>query len=41
MQTYDVWSRPIFAFFIVDINSKRVVHLVATYNPAVSHDLLD
>ena len=34
MQTYDVWFRPIFAFFIVDINSKRVVHRAATYNPS-------
>jgi putative transposase len=34
VQTYDVWFRPIFAFFIVDINSKRVVHLGATYNPS-------
>ena len=31
--TYDIWFRPIFAFFIVDINSKTVVHLAATYNP--------
>ena len=34
IQTYDVWFRPIFAFFIVDINSKQVVHLGATYNPS-------
>jgi hypothetical protein len=34
LQTYDVWFRPIFAFFIVDINGKRVVHLAATYNPS-------
>ena len=33
VQTYDIWFRPIFAFFIVDINSKTVVHLAATYNP--------
>jgi hypothetical protein len=26
-QTYDVWFRPLFAFFIVDINTKRVVHV--------------
>jgi putative transposase len=34
LQTYDLWFRPIFAFFIVDTNSKRVVHLAATYNPS-------
>jgi transposase InsO family protein len=34
LQVYDLWFRPIFAFFIVDINSKRVVHLAATYSPS-------
>jgi hypothetical protein len=34
LQTYDVWFRPIFAFVMVDINSKRVVHMAATYNPS-------
>ena len=34
LQTHDIWFRPIFAFFIVDINSKRVVHVGATYNPS-------
>ena len=34
LQTYDLWFRPIFAFFMVDINSKRVVHMAATYNPS-------
>jgi putative transposase len=34
VQSYDIWFRPIFAFFIVDINSKRVVHLAATYTPS-------
>jgi putative transposase len=34
VQTYDIWFRPLLAFFIVDINSKRVVHLAATYNPS-------
>ncbi len=27
LQTYDIWFRPIFAFFVIDINSKRVVHV--------------
>jgi hypothetical protein len=27
LQTYDIWFRPLFAFFIVDQNSKRVIHM--------------
>lgn len=27
LQLYDVWFRPIFAFFIVDVNTKQVVHV--------------
>jgi hypothetical protein len=30
LQVYDVWFRPIFAFFIVDVNSKRVVQVAVT-----------
>lgn len=30
LQTYDIWFRPIFAFFIVDLNAKRVVHVAVT-----------
>jgi putative transposase len=33
LQVYDVWFRPIFAFFIVDINTKRVVHVGVTRHP--------
>jgi putative transposase len=33
LQTYDVWFRPIFAFFIVDVNTKRVVHVAMTRAP--------
>lgn len=33
LQTYDVWFRPIFAFFVIDINSKRVVHVGITRAP--------
>jgi transposase InsO family protein len=33
LQTYDIWFRPIFAFFIVDVNAKRVVHVAATRAP--------
>jgi hypothetical protein len=27
LQTYDIWFRPIFAFFIIDVKAKRVAHL--------------
>lgn len=33
LQVYDVWFRPIFAFFIVDVNAKRVVHVGVTRAP--------
>jgi putative transposase len=33
LQVYDVWFRPIFAFFIVDINTKQVVHVGVTRHP--------
>jgi len=33
LQTYDVWFRPVFAFFIVDINTKQVVHGGVTRHP--------
>ncbi len=33
LQTYDVWFRPVFAFFIIDINTRRVVHLDVTRHP--------
>jgi len=33
LQTYDVWFRPVFAFFIVDINTKQVVHVGVTRHP--------
>ncbi len=33
LQTYDVWFRPIFAFFVININSKRVVHVGVTRSP--------
>ena len=34
LQTYDVWFRPIFAFFIIDINAKKVVHVGVTRGPS-------
>ena len=33
LQTYDIWFRPIFAFFIIDINTKQVVHVGVTRGP--------
>ena len=33
LQTYDIWFRPVFAFFIVDVNAKRVVHVAVTRAP--------
>jgi putative transposase len=33
LQTYDIWFRPIFAFFVVDVNAKRVVHVGVTRAP--------
>jgi transposase InsO family protein len=34
LQTYDIWFRPIFAFFIIDINAKEVVHVGVTRSPS-------
>jgi putative transposase len=34
LQTYDIWFRPIFAFFIIDINTKKVVHVGVTRGPS-------
>ena len=33
LQTYDLWFRPIFAFFIIDVNAKRVVQVAVTRAP--------
>jgi transposase InsO family protein len=33
LQIYDLWFRPIFAFFIIEIGSRRVVHVAATREP--------
>jgi transposase InsO family protein len=33
LQTYDVWFRPIFALFVININSKRVLHVGVTRSP--------
>ena len=34
LQTHDIWFRPIFAFFIIDINSKEGVHVGVTRGPS-------
>jgi putative transposase len=31
LQTYDLWFRPVFAFFIVDVNARRVVHVATPF----------
>jgi len=36
LQTYDVRFRPVFAFFIVDVNTKRAVHVAATRAPTAT-----
>jgi putative transposase len=33
LQLYDIWFRPIFAFFIIDLGSRRVVQVGVTRNP--------
>ena len=33
LQTYDIWFRPVFAFFIIDVNARCVVHLAVTRAP--------
>jgi len=34
LQTYDIWFRPIFAFFVVDQETRRVVHVGVTRAPS-------
>jgi hypothetical protein len=36
LQLYDSWFRPIFAFFIVDVGSRRVVHVGVTRSPSAT-----
>lgn len=33
LQLYDVWFRPIFAFFIIDLGSRQIVRVGVTRNP--------
>ena len=34
LQVYDVWFRPLFAFFVIDVNAKEVVHVAVTRAPS-------
>jgi transposase InsO family protein len=34
LQVYDVWFRPLFAFFIIDVNTREVVHVAVTRAPS-------
>ncbi len=36
LQTYDIRFRPIFAFLIIDVNTKRVVYVAATRGPTAT-----
>ncbi len=33
VQVYDVWFRPVFAFFVIDVNAKEVIHVGVTRAP--------
>jgi putative transposase len=39
LQVYDNWFRPLFAFFIIDVNTKRVIHVGATRSPTAAWTL--
>jgi hypothetical protein len=34
LQLYDIWFQPIFAFFIIELGSRKVVHVAVTRNPS-------
>jgi putative transposase len=34
LQTYDLWFRAIFVFFIIELGSRRVVHFAVTCSPS-------
>ena len=38
LQVYDVWFRPLFAFFVIDIKSREVIHVAATRQPSAPGD---
>jgi hypothetical protein len=33
LQVHDIWFRPLFAFFIVEVNAKEVIHVGVTRVP--------
>jgi hypothetical protein len=33
LQLYDIWFRLIFAFFVIELGSRKVVHVAVTRNP--------
>jgi len=36
LQTYDIWFRPLFAFFIIELGSRKIVSVGVTSNPSSS-----
>jgi len=36
LQVHDIWFRPLFAFFVVDLNTKEVIHMGVTRTPSES-----
>jgi transposase InsO family protein len=34
VQAYDIWFRPLFAFFVIDVNTKQVIHVAVTREPS-------
>jgi len=34
VQTYDIWFRPLFAFFVIDVNTRHVIHVAVTRAPS-------
>jgi transposase InsO family protein len=36
LQAYDIWFRPLFAFFIIELGSRKVVSVGVTRNPSSS-----
>jgi transposase InsO family protein len=34
LQVYDLWFRPLFAFFVIDVNTREVLHVAVTRQPS-------
>jgi len=41
LQNYDIWFQPLFAFFIIDLGSRKVVHVGVTRNPTTTWVVLN